>query len=142
MRKACFLIALLLSGPAQANCFAFAGGEYNHHPDVLRAIAWVESGWDNKAVNRNTNGSEDVCQMQINSFWLDHLEDSGITRQGLLDNPCLCVRVGAYVLAYEVASVGNTWLAVGQYHRGPSGSKKQKLAYAAKVRRVFEQLQD
>ena len=78
--------------------------------------------------------------MQINSFWLNHLEDFGITRQGLLDSPCLCVRVGAYVLAYEVASVGNTWLAVGQYHRGPSGSKKQKLAYAEKVRRVFEQL--
>ncbi|MCZ4283113.1 lytic transglycosylase domain-containing protein [Kiloniella laminariae] len=143
MKKMLFSLILMLAMTtnAQAFCYAEAGKEYSVNPDLLKAIAYVESSWNNQAINSNTNGSEDVCLMQVNSFWIRHLSDYGITRQALLDDACLCVKTGAYILAYEISSVGQSWLAVGQYHRGPNGPRSKKNDYAEKVYSVYLRLQ-
>jgi soluble lytic murein transglycosylase-like protein len=140
LRNLALAATLTAATPAYATCYEQAGREYTINPDLLRAIAFVESSWNNGAINQNANGSEDVCLMQINSFWIKHLARYGVTRERLINDPCLCVRTGAYVLAGEISRVGQTWLAVGQYHRGPSGPRSKKIAYAERVRQVYLRL--
>ena len=82
------------AAPAYDRCFDQAGDFYTINADLLRAIARVESGGNPAAVNRNTNGSEDVGLMQINSWWLPRLAAYGISRDHLLD-PCTNISVGA-----------------------------------------------
>ncbi|WP_442490281.1 transglycosylase SLT domain-containing protein [Kiloniella sp. GXU_MW_B19] len=62
------LIASALPVVTSTQCFEAAGARYQVRPDLLRSIAFVESSWNNKAINQNSNGSEDVCMMQFKSF--------------------------------------------------------------------------
>ena len=48
-------------------------------PSLLRAIAYVESRGDPGAIGGNSDGSLDLCAMQINSQWLPKLARFGIT---------------------------------------------------------------
>ena len=58
---------------------------------LLYAIASAESSLDARAINRNRDGSHDIGLMQINSMHLPDLARQGITRQRLLDEPCLSI---------------------------------------------------
>ncbi len=115
-------------------CLASAAEHHALDPDLLHAIASVESGLDPSAVNRaNTNGSRDIGLMQINSAWLPALARWKITEEQLYD-PCVSAYVGAWILANNIARLGPTWRAVGAYNaRTPA----KQLAY---VRRVQKQL--
>lgn len=125
------LLGVLSATPAAAYCFDKAGARYGVSPDLLRAIAWVESAGNAGAINVNRNGSRDVCLMQINSWWLPRLARHGITAERLLREPCTCVMTGAWILAQEVTRHGYTWRAVGHYH---SPDAHRAAAYAARVR--------
>lgn len=96
-------------------CLRDAGSRYQVSPVVLWGIAKTESGFNPKAINRNTNGSEDVGMMQINSGWLPKLRQYGITRSHLFD-PCISLYVGAWIMANNIQRHGNTWKAVGAYN--------------------------
>ena len=136
-RLAAALAGLLAAGPALADCFEAAGRRYDVAADLLRAIAQVESAGDFGAIGRNKNGTEDLCAMQINSAWLEHLELFGITRSRLLSDPCMCVNAGAWILAGEIAAVGYDWRAVARYHtRRPEAG----AAYARRVAEALEHL--
>ena len=131
MRK--LLLALIFSAApilAQAFCFNEAGARYGVNPDLLRAIAKVESGMKQFAINRsNANGSVDVGVMQINSFWFPRLEKLGISREHLWD-PCTNVMVGAWILAQEISGNGLNWVSVGRYN---SRTPSKNVIYAKKV---------
>lgn len=126
-------LSVLMIGPAVATCFEEAGTLYNIAPDVLRAISEVESSGRWSIVHRNADGSEDVCGMQINSFWFPKLSRFGIERSHLLSEPCTCVKSAAWILANEIHATGYSWDAIGQYHTGRSGPKARKEAYADRV---------
>ncbi len=88
----CAAAAAFMSGKARADCLDDAAAYHQLSPVLLRAIARHESGMRADQVNRNTNGTEDIGLMQINSVHLPRLARYGITRAKLFE-PC----VSAYV---------------------------------------------
>jgi soluble lytic murein transglycosylase-like protein len=123
------LIGLLGSRPAHAFCFEEAGAIYRVSPQLLWAIAKVESNFNASAVNRNANGSHDVGLMQINSWWVER----GLLTPTLwraLGDPCTNVKVGAWILAQCFQRYGLSWEAVGCYN---ATSPEKRAKYAWKV---------
>ncbi len=100
---------------------------------LLRAIARVESGFNPAAIGKNTR-SEDIGLMQINSSWLPTLARHGISREHLFD-PCLNIHIGAWVLSQNIASMGETWKAVGAYN---AHSEDKQQVYVGKVWRAYQ----
>lgn len=121
--------ALLLASQAHALCFKEAAARYNVNETLLMAIAKTESSFNPNARNVNTNGSEDVGVMQINSFWMPTLRQFGIGREELKD-PCVNVNVGAWILAQNIQQYGDTWRAVGAYN---ARSPAKQAIYIQKV---------
>lgn len=135
------LFACLGAGQAHAFCWARAGQLHALEPELLQAIAEVESAQRPDAMNYNTNGSRDIGLMQINSIHLPRLRAQGITEQRLLDEPCLSVEVGAAVLAGFVALYGYNWTAVGAYNAGNAPDRQTaRLRYARKVWKRYQTL--
>lgn len=99
-RLAALIAMAAVCNPCVANsnlCWEQAGARYGVDPLLLYSIAQKESRFRNDAVNRNRNGTEDVCMMQINSTHFAQLAQWGITRDRLLADPCVCINVGAWV---------------------------------------------
>ncbi len=127
--------------PAHAYCWVSAGQQHAIEPELLQAIADVESGQMADAMNYNKNGTRDIGLMQINSSHLHRLSAQGITEQRLLDEPCLSVEVGASVLAGFVSLYGYNWTAVGAYNAGNApGRQAARLRYARKVWQRYQTL--
>jgi soluble lytic murein transglycosylase-like protein len=117
-------------------CFDQAGKDYQIDPLLLMSISIKESHLVPDAINgSNRNGTEDVCGMQVNSSHYGKLKNFNITRERLLNDPCICVYTGAWVLAHNFRSYGKNWDSVGMYNTGPS--KKliaQRKAYAQDIK--------
>lgn len=124
-------IIFCFSSDVYCYCFEEAAHRYNIAPEILYAIAKVESNFDPGAVNWNKNGSYDYGVMQINSGWYKVL---GAESWSHLGNPCYNVQVGAWILAGCMKRYGYTWEAVGCYN---AGSKNKRSKYAYKVWRVI-----
>ncbi len=112
-------------------CFEEAGAYYGIHPDILRAIASVESSMNPYAVNFNKDGSFDYGLMQINSRWYNVL---GHERWIKLADPCFNVKVGAWILAGCIKRFGYTWQAVGCYN---AADRAKRVSYVRKVMSRF-----
>lgn len=110
-------------------CWEEAGARYSVNPYLLYAIAKTESSLNPYAHNRNKNGSYDVGLMQINSSWFPVLRKYGIDEQQLYQ-PCVNIYVGAWILAQNVQSLGNSWEAVGAYN---ARNAVRRAQYALKV---------
>lgn len=145
----CWATVLLLgllfgSRQAQAYCWEEVASRYDIEPELLQAIAAVESGYQAGAINRaNGNGTWDIGLMQINSSHLPRLLALGITEQRLLSEPCLSVEVGASILAEFIQRFGYNWTAVGSYNVGPgAGPERDALRrrYAEKIWARYEAL--
>ncbi|PRC93854.1 transglycosylase SLT domain-containing protein [Solimicrobium silvestre] len=137
------LLVMLVSSTdsAYASCFVSAGKKYTIDPQLLEAIAQVESSMNPQALNRNRDGSEDIGLMQINSSHLVRLRKDGITRQQLLDDACLSVMIGAEILSGFIGQFGYTWRAVGAYNAGGNpGCDLLRELYAARVVREYRRL--
>jgi soluble lytic murein transglycosylase-like protein len=139
MKKLILLIVLLSTTvQAQDSCFQEASQHYNVPESLLRAIAETESGNKSYALNiagtayypndrdealklMDTSKSFDVGIMQINRWWFDRF---GYSYDLGLDS-CWNIKMGAYILAYEISRHGYTWEAVGRYH-SPTAENRQK----------------
>ncbi|SMC28689.1 Transglycosylase SLT domain-containing protein [Desulfacinum hydrothermale DSM 13146] len=133
----CILAAVVLFSWTEqglAFCWNEAGNRYGISPWLLYAIARVESGLDPDAVHVNENGTRDLGLMQINTAWLPTLKRLGITENDLLENACLNIQVGAWILAQNVTRLGPTWNAVGAYN---ATSPDKRLRYVGRVARVL-----
>lgn len=118
--------------PVPVACIWQAAGYYRLPPLALVGILGVEGGRPGQAV-RNTDGSEDLGPMQINSRWLPMLSRYGLTRTRILNNPCANVWAGAWILARAYARDGDVWQAVGHYHswkKGESCRYRRRVAQA------------
>lgn len=120
-------------------CFIQAGYTYGIHPNVLWAIAKVESGFNLRAINKNANGTFDIGIMQINSSWLPTLKRYGVISRAedLIYNPCLNIYVGAWVLAQCISKYGYNWTAVGCYN---AITPEKRVKYARKVWRELSRV--
>lgn len=130
----CIVMMLFIATAAEADplCFDEAGMQYGINPQILRAIARVESGFNPRAVNWNTNGSYDFGVMQINSSW-GHTY--GEEWWSTLGDPCTNIKAGAMILASCMKKYGYTWEGIGCYNSQTPG-KRNKYALT-----VFKQLQ-
>jgi soluble lytic murein transglycosylase-like protein len=139
----CVLFSLLLLAlPASATCWSQAGERYGIEPTLLQAIAITESGLDPSAMNKNNDGSYDIGLMQINSRNLPALKKYRISQRRLLDDPCLSVMTGAWILAGFMRQHGYNWEAVGAYNAGSApkrGNLRQR--YARRVQPHYQRLQ-
>lgn len=118
---------------SENDCFEKAGAYQGVNPLVLRAVAWHESKGDAAAVNRNTNGSIDVGQAQINSIHFPELARQGIPHRALTD-PCVNIFVAAWLLKQKMVRYGNTWRAIGAYH---SESPGERDSYARSIQKIL-----
>jgi soluble lytic murein transglycosylase-like protein len=108
--------------------------KYKVDPRLLKAIAIVESGMDQRKVNRGRRGFS-VGVMQVYSLWFPILRREGFDVQRLKRDACYNVLVGAWVLRRHIDEVGgDVWKGVGRYN---AKSKVKQVRYVRKVRSVF-----
>lgn len=131
---AAFAIGIVSAGGvAYADCIDAAARRYGVNADLLRSIAYYESGLNPRALHRNNDGSTDIGLMQINSVHLPALRDQGIGR-GRLYDASVNALVGAALLRRQIDRYGETWRAVGAYHsRTPALSDR----YARSVHNIY-----
>lgn len=137
------LLAVMLPAVAKTQmCFTKAGRDFGIDPLLLMAISIKESRLKANAVNSsNRNKTEDVCAMQINSSHYAELKEFKIDRARLLNDPCVCVYTGAYILARNFKQYGKNWNSVGMYNTGPNPKAiRQRYAYVKHVQNIYSLL--
>ena len=116
-------------------CMALAAQIYSLPPRVLPSIQAVEGGSPGLA-HPNSDGSEDLGIMQINTIWIPRLVsytrlDRATVRDRLLNNSCFNIAAAALILRTYLDEAGGDLLrAVGYYH---SHTPTLHAAYKAKV---------
>ena len=116
-------------------CMVLAAQVYGLPPRVLPAIQAVEGGRVGLA-RSNTNGTEDLGLMQINTLWLVPLARvTGLeplaVRERLLHDPCFNIGAAGLVMRLYLNETGGDLMrAVGNYH---SHTPARNLGYQAKV---------
>lgn len=139
-RIAALMLFMSLSLPAHANlCFDNAGRDNHIDPLLLMAIGIHESRLRAGAINiANTNKTEDVCAMQVNSIHFKELEGFNITRSDLLKNPCICVYTGTWVLAKIFKQYGKNWNSVGIYNAGAGKNRAAiRKKYSDTIKSIY-----
>jgi Transglycosylase SLT domain len=116
-------------------CMATAAAFYHLPPRVLPSIQAVEGGYIG-AVHADSDGSQDLGIMQVNTRWLAdlaqvaRLSDSDV-RQRLIYDGCFNIAAAAAIMrAYLNEAHGDLMLAVGYYH---SHTPALNLQYQSKV---------
>ncbi len=118
-----------------AACMALVASIYNLPPRVLPSIHAVEGGRVG-SVSANTNGTEDLGVMQVNTLWLPALAiytrtDKAVVRHRLINDACYNIAAaGAILRGYLNETRGDLMAAVGNYH---SHTPLRNQAYQAKV---------
>ncbi|CAK2097621.1 lytic transglycosylase domain-containing protein [Vibrio splendidus] len=136
------IFVFLIPFQASAFCFDEAGYHYNVSPNLLRAIARVESNLNPNAINENKNNrgevvSRDYGLMQINSSWFKKLSDFNVNDQNIYE-PCFNVSLGVWVLSSNFSSHGYNWNSIGAYNAGFSKrTETARKIYIQKVQSVY-----
>lgn len=123
------IVSFIYIRPASAAmCFNRAGRHYGIEPALLIAIARVESDFNPKAIDWDTNGTYDYGVMQINTVWYPQIKK--IWHK--LNNPCQNVAVGAWILRQCIDRFDGIKNAVACYHTG-GGSVQKARGYVNAV---------
>ncbi|MFL9876671.1 lytic transglycosylase domain-containing protein [Paraburkholderia megapolitana] len=129
---ACFVgpvLSLLNVTEARADCIDDAAAYHHVNPALAHAIAAVESRFSPVARHVNSNGSEDIGLMQVNSVWFPTLARFGISRAALFDG-CTNAYIGVWILSQKLSQYGLTWNGVGAYN---SATPSKRLRYARRI---------
>lgn len=138
------LAGMAVPGAAQAeeaDCVQLAADRYGLPVALIQAILRVEGGQVGQAVP-NSNGTEDLGPMQINTVWLPRLAAYGITRRQLQHDRCINILAGSWILAQQLQKAKEMegpeqrrlWWGIGAYH---SRTAEHNVKYALKVWRAL-----
>lgn len=118
-----------------AGCVAAIAAFHQLPPRALLAIQATEGGRVGMVV-RNTNGSEDLGVMQINTLWIVPLvratrQSPDRVRQLLIQDGCFNIAAaGAILRLYREKARGDLMTAIGYYH---SHTPARHTAYRQRV---------
>lgn len=145
-----FILGFLVYGKvsiADTNMFCFkeAGVYFNIDPVLLRSIAVVESNLKPESIGKNMNAegkllSKDYGLMQINDIHIPALVSDGIisSERDLIENPCLNIKIGAWILYKHFRTCGINWPCLGSYNAGFSDKNTEKRKeYVARVYNIY-----
>ena len=118
------------------HCINEAAIEYHIPAKLIISLLSVERGKVGKVEN-NKNGSYDMGPMQINSSWLPELKKRGISREDVLFNPCVNVKIGTWILGRYIASENDLLTGIGDYN---SHTKRYNQVYFQKVKISFTKI--
>lgn len=126
-------------------CMALVAHLYQLPPRVLPSIQAVEGGTPG-SVSRNTDGTDDLGVMQINTIWLPALSRiSGlaepVVRDRLINRPCFNIAAAGVIMrSYLEESHGDLMEAVGNYHsHTPTLHSAYRRRIVKEARRLFRQ---
>lgn len=124
-----------------ALCFMAASAQYGHEEALLPSIYEVEGGRPG-FVRSNTNGTEDLGFMQINTLWLPVIaseigESEAEVRAKLIQNSCYSIATAAWILRMNIDQAGSVWGGVGRYHSRTPGLHER---YIQKVKAQYDRL--
>jgi soluble lytic murein transglycosylase-like protein len=112
-------------------------------PRVLPVIQAIEGG-SAGTVRPDTNGTEDLGLMQVNTIWIPALAlragfSETETRRRLIEDPCFNIAAAAFILrGYLVETHGALLPAIGDYHSHTPALNTAYLALAeSTARRLF-----
>lgn len=102
------------------HCILAASNRYQVNTEILNAILLTENTKPGQVLN-NKNKSFDMSVMGINSIHLKKLSEYNIDKKTLLENPCVNVMIGAWLLKQQLVKVntndpGQLWTAIGNYN--------------------------
>lgn len=122
-----------------AACIALAAQSFDVPPAALLAIHQVEGGTQGQAVE-NSNGTQDLGPMQINTIWVPALAKNwGVSEDTatrlVRDDVCVNARVAAMILREHWDETKDLDEALAQYH-----SRTDRLgdAYYEKIFKALE----
>ncbi len=115
------------------NCSIQAGLKYNVPVDVLLAISSIENG-NIDTISKNTNNSYDYGVMQINSIYIEELNDKlnlDLKKEDFLKRDCFSFQVAAYKLKEHIKfDNGDLLTKLAMYH---SKTPKYNDIYKKKI---------
>jgi soluble lytic murein transglycosylase-like protein len=147
-----FTLSILITKMSFASsaCFNEAGTMFRIEPNLIKAIALVESNLKKDSIGKNRDKNNNIRSldyglMQINQMHIPMLKKRGIIQdeQDLLDNPCLNIKIGTEILYNHFSRCGVTWQCLGTYNAGfAMDNKKKRLQYAKKIYIVYTRLNE
>lgn len=122
-----FTLSILITKMSFASsaCFNEAGTMFRIEPNLIKAIALVESNLKKDSIGKNRDKKNNIKSfdyglMQINQMHIPMLKKRGIIKdeRDLLDNPCLNIKIGTEILYKHFSRCGMTWQCLGTYNAG------------------------
>ncbi|MED0092532.1 lytic transglycosylase domain-containing protein [Escherichia coli] len=147
-----FTLSILITKMSFASsaCFNEAGTMFRIEPNLIKAIALVESNLKKDSIGKNRDKKNNIKSfdyglMQINQMHIPMLKKRGIIKdeRDLLDNPCLNIKIGTEILYKHFSRCGMTWHCLGTYNAGfAMDNQKKRLQYAQKIYIVYTRLNE
>lgn len=116
------------------HCIEYTSYKLGLPIELLVSVMMVENGGTNPK-RLNNNGTYDYGVFQINDARLPELDHLNVTKEDLVNNSCLNVFVGGYILKGEITKAGEFWAGVGNYHYGLWGKYPEN--HYQYIERVF-----
>ncbi|HII2588043.1 TPA: lytic transglycosylase domain-containing protein [Escherichia coli] len=147
-----FTLSILITKMSFASsaCFNEAGTMFRIEPNLIKAIALVESNLKKDSIGKNRDKKNNIKSfdyglMQINQMHIPMLKKRGIIKdeRDLLDNPCLNIKIGTEILYKHFSRCGMTWQCLGTYNASfAMDNQKKRLQYAQKIYIVYTRLNE
>ncbi|EEQ9430084.1 lytic transglycosylase domain-containing protein [Escherichia coli] len=147
-----FTLSILITKMSFASsaCFNEAGTMFRIEPNLIKAIALVESNLKKDSIGKNRDKKNNIKSfdyglMQINQMHIPMLKKRGIIKdeRDLLDNPCLNIKIGTEILYKHFSRCGMTWQCLGTYNAGfAMDNQKKRLQYAQKIYIAYTRLNE
>ncbi|EOS8402478.1 TPA: lytic transglycosylase domain-containing protein [Escherichia coli] len=147
-----FTLSILITKMSFASsaCFNEAGTMFRIEPNLIKAIALVESNLKKDSIGKNRDKKNNIKSfdyglMQINQMHIPMLKKRGIIKdeRDLLDNPCLNIKIGTEILYKHFSRCGMTWQCLGTYNAGfAMDNQKKRLQHAQKIYIVYTRLNE